>query len=250
MKMQNHYKIFTADIAKYLLYISLAVLVCSLVTSCSVTHKSKSNQSYKNETASSSVNKNTDVKNAGKETLKGSDSSYTDKTGISIHFDNDLTGDNAYTVDPGFDFDTVNEDPVNDYAGAPSKPKAEKPKPEKKIYNYNVAGNKITSTVPIKNIDLVNEKTGEVKAIEITKENISDSSASINADNKKSNTEANASTSEKKTKSYVWIGIVIVCAIALAILYRLPVVQTFIWWFLALFGRRKKNIDNNLKKPT
>ncbi len=217
---------------------ALVIFVC--LTSCSSSKKFKTKETEKKETIQSINEHLVNVKNVDSSTLVYDDSSFTNHSSIKIEFDN------------GFDVDSEDGDPAplapnrfkdleNDYAGAaPKKEKAVAGKTTKIDFTYNINGNIVTSPVPIKNISLVNEQTGQVTALEIKKNISHDSSAATTNAVTQTKTERTTTTKNKKTTSWAWLWITIICVVAVCIIYQLPVVKRFIRPLFALLRSKKK----------
>lgn len=223
-----------------------AVILMIAVTSCSTSKKFKSKHEEK---AIIDTHLNTDVatvKDSDSSTLVYEDSSFENKSTLNINFDNGF-------ADPGDDQDIepspiTNGPTINDYTGAAIKPAdARIARTTRMDFKYNINGNVITSQVPIKDISLVDQKTGKITAVEITHESHHDSAGVKTDQTQHIATESSTETKEKSTTSYFWLWVIGIAALACIILYQFPAVKIFLRPFFALFKalfaffkRRKK----------
>ena len=228
---------------KATVYFLIAIAFAIALASCSTTKKYKSKQTEKAATEYSIQIAEMIVKKSDSSNLKQKDSSYDDASSIAISFDNSfiLVEDSAGSNMPMISFPEME----NDYEGAPVKIKPAVTKVAKAttiIFSYMVGDQKITSPVPIKNINLVDNKTGKTTAIEITQQKKEDSTVKSTGEKSKTTTEKTVEVKDKKTVSYFWLYVVIACIVAAWIIYQIPAVQAFLRPIFLLFKRRKKEV--------
>lgn len=227
---------------KLFLYLSLGLLLVAFFSSCTSSKKFKSKTTEKIETAATLHTEATEVSTTDSSTIEYSDSSFAQTQKINISFDNNFAI-NQNETDPFAERE-------NEYEGAPVKKKVEKTQIAKTTtldFKYNINGYIISSAVPIKNINLVDERTGKITAVNITQQSNYDSSQKKAAATTATKTETVTSTKGKKQTSYLWILIVIACIIGCWLLYQIPWVKRIVHGFFALFRKKQKEDPSNLK---
>lgn len=216
------------DASAWILLIALSSL---LIASCTTSKKFKTKQTEKIETSVAINTQTVDVNKTDSSSIVYDDSSFNNTNTVSIEFDNNYPA-------------VSSEEKVNDYDGA--APKTHDSRLTTHDFSYTVNGNTINSRVPIKSINLVDQKTGKVTAMEIKKNITADSSATTASAVTTTSSRTTTTTKQKKTTSYMWIGIVLLCALGCWFAYQVPAVRAFLQPLFAIFRRRKKDNINNL----
>ena len=206
---------------KLIAYLFVATTLCLLMSSCASSRKSKVKEALRmsNEAAANSHNFNASKNDSLN--LNSNDSSYSEENQIQVNFDNGFLPDSSNDVT-----DSPGVERVNDYEGAAVKEvPARVGKTKKMVFNYNIGGNEISSPVPVKSVNVINKKTGQVTALQIVQQNKSDTAVSDLTTTSKSETEIIKEVKNKETKSL--FGLIILLCLALALL--IGIWYLFIW---------------------
>ncbi len=230
--------------------LTFAFFLCS----CSSSKKFKSKETEIKKSSEILTSNIVDVNSVDSSSIIYDDSSFTNHSSIKIEFDNNFDLENPTDFDPAESTASLapdrSKDLENDYEGA--EPKKQKPvvgKTSTIDFSYNINGNIITSSVPIKNISLVDDKTGQVTALEIKKNITHDSSAATSSAVTQTSSERTTTTKEKKVTSWWWLGLVLLLCLVMWFVYQIPVVKmavnTFLRPLFAIFKRKKKQDPPN-----
>jgi hypothetical protein len=187
------------------------VVIAVILSSCSVTNKSKSKSSESIAIHTNDTTDSTHSATVDSTSVKSSDSSYTRKKTVSITFENDYAGS------------AVKSDSV----------------PSKEDFYYSIGGKEIKSSRPIKSIDITDVSTGKSTKLDITSLHKKDTTA---VEKKKSTDVKIESKKESKdVKKFRVSGWQIIILVVVALLFYF-----WIWPMIApLFKKRKDPINRH-----
>ena len=177
--------------------ILVAIFCLWALSSCSSSKKLKASTKQQTEVITTVKEQKTDVSTVETVDISDKDSTWSDEENISITFAEGSEDGEIITDEPELDIFLERE---NDYEAAEPK-KPVKPAPKKPVYTYNINGNDISTTQPIKKVELQNKKTGKTRELDVKTTNAKDSGTATTTANKKEQTNTDTKTKDTSRKT-------------------------------------------------